>query len=336
MIRSTLHYTTIVATSLLLSVVLLACGSTAPAPSGASSSGPAPKFVIGMSQANNAEPWRQAMNAQITAAAVQHPEIQIVFADAAQNNAKQIADIEQFLEQGIDLLIVSPNEATPLTNVVAKAYDKGIPVIVLDRKVNGDKYTLWIGADNKEIGKRAGVYAASWCAQRNLRPCTVVELRGLEGSSPAQERGDGFREGIATNADVKIIASQNADWLDDKAITLGQAMLQSNTHVDVVYAHNDPMAEGAYTAAQNLNKDLGQILFIGIDALPTPTGGITSVLDGRIGASYVYPTGGAEAVEWAVKILEQKITPPKDIILETEEVTSANAAELLKKFGGDQ
>lgn len=336
MIRSIVRPTAIAAISLMLSTVLLACASTVPAPSGTSTSGPTPKFVIGMSQANNAEPWRQAMNAQIAAAAAQYPELQIIFADAAQNNAKQIADIEKLLEQGIDLLIISPNEATPLTNVVAKAYDKGIPVIVLDRKVNGDKYTLWIGADNKAIGKRAGTYVAVWCAQHNYKPCHVIELRGLEGSTPALERGDGFREGIATNSDVKIIASQNADWLGDKAIPLGQAMLQSNQHVDVVYAHNDPMAEGAYTAAQNLGKDLGQILFIGIDALPTSTGGIKSVLDGRIGVTYVYPTGGAQAVEWAVKILEQKATPPKDIILETEEVTHTNAAELLNKYGGAQ
>ena len=101
-----------------------------------------------MSQANKGEPWRQAMNDQIAAAAAAHPEFEVVFADAAQNNAKQVADVENFIQQGIDLLIISPNEAAPLTDVVAKAYDKGIPVIVLDRKVNGDKFTMWIGADN--------------------------------------------------------------------------------------------------------------------------------------------------------------------------------------------
>ena len=106
------------------------------------------KFLIGMSQANKGEPWRQAMNDQIAAAAAQYPELEVVFADAAQNNTKQVADVENFIQQGIDLLIISPNEAAPLTDVVAKAYDQGIPVIVLDRKVNGDKYTMWIGADN--------------------------------------------------------------------------------------------------------------------------------------------------------------------------------------------
>src|SRR3982751_5645988 len=102
-------------------------------------------YLIGMSQANKGEPWRQAMNDQIAAAAAAHPELKVAFADAAQNNTKQVSDVEHFIQQGIDLLVISPNEADPLTDVVAKAYDKGIPVIVLDRKVKGEKYTMWIG-----------------------------------------------------------------------------------------------------------------------------------------------------------------------------------------------
>ena len=144
------------------------------------------KFLIGMSQANKGEPWRQAMNDQIAAAAKAYPELEVVFADAAQNNAKQVADVENFLQQGIDLLIISPNEAAPLTDVVAKAFDKGIPVIVLDRKVNGEKYTMWIGADNVLIGQKAGEYVAKWCKDKAIAPCNVLEIRGLEGATPAK------------------------------------------------------------------------------------------------------------------------------------------------------
>src|SRR6185312_14351611 len=129
---------------------------------GNSSPGGGQKFLIGMSQANKGEPWRQAMNDQIAAAAKAHPELDVQFADAAQDNAKQVQQVETFLTQGISLLIISPNEAAPLTDVVAKAFDKGIPVIVLDRKVNGDKFTMWIGADNTLIGKQAGEYVADW------------------------------------------------------------------------------------------------------------------------------------------------------------------------------
>ena len=140
-------------------------------------------YLIGMSQANKGEPWRQAMNDQIQAAVDKHPNLKVVFADAAQNNAKQVADVENFLQQKVDLLLISPNEAGPLTDVVAKAYDASTPVIVLDRKVNGDKYTLWIGADNTAIGKKAGQYVANWAKINRRAPCNVVELRGLEAVS---------------------------------------------------------------------------------------------------------------------------------------------------------
>jgi ribose transport system substrate-binding protein len=274
------------------------------------------------------------MNDQIAAAVAKHPELQVVFADAAQNNAKQVADVENFISQGIDLLIISPNEAAPLTDVVAKAYDKGIPVIVLDRKVLGDKYTEWIGADNTLIGQKAGEFIAKWCKDNSRAPCNVAEIRGLEGSTPAKERGDGFRKGIAGNTDVKIIASQNADWLREKAIPVSQAMFQANPVIDVVYGHNDPMGEAAIISAQNAKKDLTKMAFVGIDGLPTPDGGIRSVMDGRLTVTYVYPTGGAQAVDEAIKILEQGAKVDKTMVLQTEEVTKANAAALLAKFGG--
>ncbi len=290
-------------------------------------------YLIGMSQANRGEPWRQAMNDQIAAAAASHPELEVVFSDAAQDNARQVADVENFLQQGIDLLIISPNEAAPLTDVVAAACEQNVPVIVLDRKVNGDQFTMWIGADNVEIGRRAGERAAAFCEEQGHDPCNVLEIRGLEGSTPAQERGDGFREGIAGNPAVAIIASQNADWLRERAIPVSQSMFQANPDVHVVYAHNDPMAEAAVISAQNANKDPKTLLFVGVDALPTPDGGIRSVQAGRIGVTYVYPTGGAEAIDWAVRILEKNEKPPKTLVLETDEVTKANADALLAKYG---
>src|SRR5215204_1689471 len=291
-------------------------------------------YLIGMSQANEGEPWRQAMNDQIAAAAGAHPELEVVFADAAQNNAKQVADVENFLQQGIDLLIISPNEAAPLTDVVAKVCAEGVPVIVLDRKVNGDQFTMWIGANNVEIGRRAGEYAANYCEEKSLNPCNIIEIRGLEGSTPAKERGDGFREGIAGNPNATIIAQQNADWLREKAIPVSQAMFQANPDVNVVYTHNDPMTEAAIISAQNAGLNMDNLLFIGIDALPTPDGGIRSVIDGRIDVTYVYPTGGAEAIDYAVQILEQGVTPPAEVALETEEVVPENAQQLLDKYTG--
>jgi ribose transport system substrate-binding protein len=292
-------------------------------------------YLIGMSQANEGEPWRQAMNDQIAAASAEHPNLDVVFADAAQDNAQQVADVEGFLSQGIDLLIISPNEAAPLTEVVARACAEGVPVIVLDRKVEGDQYTMWIGADNELIGEQAGAYAANWCTEEGHDPCQVGEIRGLEGSTPAQERGDGFRTGSESNTALEITASQNADWLREQAVPVSQSMFQANPDLNVLYAHNDPMAEAAIISAESMGIDLDSLLVIGIDGLPTPDGGLRSVIDGRIDVTYVYPTGGAEAIDWAVEILGGNTTPPKEVVLETVEVTSDNAQEVYEQFGGE-
>lgn len=287
-------------------------------------------FLIGMSQSNLGEPWRVAMNDQIAAAAEQYPELEVVFADAAQDNSKQIADVENFIVQQVDLLIISPNEAKPLTAVVKKAYDSGIPVIVLDRKVEGDAFTQYIGGDNKLIGKKAGEYVAKNFGDKGAK---IVEIKGLEGSTPQQERHDGFMEAIEGFDKLDVVVSQSSDWLRDKAITVMEAAIQSQDQIDIVYGHNDPAAVGAYIAAKNANM-ADDIVFIGIDALPTPDGGIKSVINGELTVTYVYPTGGAEAIENAYEILVNQGEVERSIILDTVEITAENAEEMYKQFGG--
>lgn len=289
-------------------------------------------YTIAMSQANRAEPWREAMDTQILAASKAHPELKVVFADARQDNAKQVTDVENFIQQKVDLLIISPNEAAPLTAVVKKAFDSGIPVIVLDRAVLGEAYTMFIGADNVKIGEMAGKYVAKWCGDNKRAPCNILEIKGLSGSPPAADRHNGFIAGLAANKNIKIVANPTADWLREKALPAAAAAFQANATIDVVYGHNDPMAEGAYIAAKNAGKDLSKILFVGIDSLPTPDGGIMSVLQKRLGATFVYPTGGSQAIDWAVKILEQKAKPPRKVVLSTEQVDPTTAPALCKKF----
>ncbi len=289
------------------------------------------KYLIGMSQANKAEPWRTAMNQQIEDAATAEG-FDIVFADAAQDNAKQVSDIENFLTQGVDLLIVSPNEAAPLTDEINKVWKACIPVIVLDRNITNTDYSMFIGANNVAIGEAAGEYVAQWCKDNNLAPCNVGEIRGLEGAPPAKDRGDGFRTGIAMNPDVSIIASQNADWLREKAVPAANAMLSANENINVLYGHNDPMAEGAYLAAQAAGKDLSKILFVGIDGLPTADGGIESVLQGRLGVTFVYPTGGKQAIAWAKAILTQDIVPPLWVELPFSRIDPTDAQDVCNEF----
>jgi len=142
------------------------------------------KYTIGFSQCNSAEPWREAMNKEIMAEAAKYPELKIVISDGQQDNSKQVADVENFIVQEVDILLISPNEAQPLTKVVEKAYNTGIPVVVLDRKILTDKFTVFIGADNVKIGKAAGEYAAKILNGKGK----VLELWGLKGSTPAMER----------------------------------------------------------------------------------------------------------------------------------------------------
>lgn len=202
-------------------------------------------------------------------------------------------------------------------------------MVVLDRKVDGDAYTTWIGADNVEIGRAAGRYVAEKLLPNGGK---VGEIRGLAGSTPAKERGDGFREAIA-GKNIEIIASADGDWLREKGQAQADAMFKAHPDIQVLYSHNDPMAEGAYLAAKSAGRDQS-MKFIGIDALPIPSGGIKAVEQGRLSATFVYPTAGKEAVETAKKILVDCQQVPKTQTLQTQLITKENAAEVYAKANG--
>ncbi|WP_112247045.1 substrate-binding domain-containing protein [Kribbella monticola] len=319
------------AAAAVLALVLAGCGTTnertSDNPQAASSKkckGADGKYVIGMSQANVAEPYRQRMDDDIKAAAKDVPQFEVKFADAAQDNAKQVADVENYITQQVDLLIISPNEAKPLTAVVKKAYDKGIPVLVLDRKVEGDAYTGFIGGDNVEIGTQAGKYIAE-----KLLPNggNVVELKGLAGATPQAERHEGFLAGIKENPKVKVIAAASGDWLREKGQAQMDALLKANPKIDVVFSHNDPMAEGAYLAAKAVGREK-EMKFTGIDALPIPSGGIKAVEQGRLSATFTYPTNGKEAIAAAKKLLIDCGTIEKTQTLHTRLIDKSNATQI--------
>ncbi|MFC7345024.1 substrate-binding domain-containing protein [Saccharopolyspora griseoalba] len=288
--------------------------------------GPDGKYTIGMSQANLAEPYRVRMDDDIRKAAEKVPQFEVQFADAAKDNSQQVSDVENFITKQVDLLMISPNEAAPLTDVVRKAYNEGIPVVVLDRKVNGEAYTSHIGADNVDIGRRAGQYFKDTLLPQGGK---IVQIKGLSGSTPAAEREKGFKEGIRGSG-VEIAATADGEW----ERTVGQqkmdALLKSHPDVQAVYSQNDPMAEGAWLAAQSAGKK--DLKFVGIDGLPIPSGGIKAVEAGRLSATFVYPTGGKEAVETAKKLLIDCQKVPKTQTLQTERVTQDNAAEVYARL----
>jgi ribose transport system substrate-binding protein len=266
-------------------------------------------FTIGMSQCNRGEPWRVQMDQDIELAAKKHPELKVVFKDASNDTLRQRAHVEEFVSAGVDLIIISPKEAAPLTPPVARAVEAGIPVIVLDRRVLGDKYTCFIGADNKLIGREAG----KWIVKKLGGKGKVVELMGLMTSTPGQDRHTGFREGIK-GSEIEIIFEADMKWLEPDARKEMESALARFDEIDLVYAHNDPGAHGAWLAAKD-------IMFVGIDALPHE--GVVYVKRGILDATFQYPTGGAEAIDVALKILNgEKV--PKEITLGSRIFTKEN------------
>jgi len=270
-----------------------------------------------MSQCNLGEPWRVQMNADVKAAADKHPELKVVFKDAQNDTLKQRAHVEEFVSAGVDLLIISPKEAQPLTEPVAKAVKAGIPVIVLDRAVLGEEYTCFIGADNKKIGKAAG----EWIKETLGGKGKVVELKGLMTSMPGQDRHTGFRAGIE-GSEIEVVFEADMKWLEPNARKEMESALARFEEVDIVYAHNDPGAHGAYLAAKAAGRE-GAIKFVGIDALPHE--GVAYVTQGILAATFQYPTGGAEAIDVALKILAGE-TVPKKIVLGSRIFSKDNVA----------
>jgi ribose transport system substrate-binding protein len=263
-------------------------------------------YTIGMSQCNLGEPWRVEMNAQIKAAADKHPNLQVIFKDAQNDTLKQRSHVEEFVSAGVDLIIITPKEAQPLTEPIAKAMDAGIPVIVLDRAVLGDKYSCFIGADNKKIGRAAG----EWIVKKLGGKGKLVELKGLMTSTPGQDRDSGFREGIAGSG-LEVVFDADMKWLEPNARQEMESALARFNKIDCVYAHNDPGAHGAYLAAKAAGREK-EMIFVGIDALPQE--GVAYVQQGILDATFQYPTGGGEAIDTALKILQGE-TVPKKIVL---------------------
>ena len=208
------------------------------------------KYVIGFSQANNAEPYRAHVNDELTAAAAKVPQFTLQIADGAGNVNTQTSQMDNFITQKVDLILISPFEAAPLTPAVARAMKAGIPVIELDRKTVGDPgkdYTAFIGGDNFKIAEEAGKYMADKLLPQGG---DVAVLEGLPSSTPAVERLDGFKAGVKANSKIKVVAEQAADWLPDKAQTAFAAMLQAHPDIKAIYASNDMMAAGRAARGQ--------------------------------------------------------------------------------------
>jgi ribose transport system substrate-binding protein len=302
------------------------CAQSAPSSSAGAGAGGKKQFVVGYSQSNNAEPYRAQLNLQLQYFIKKYPDLKLLpITDAAQDSGRQVSQVQNFIQQKVDVLIVSPNEPAPLTAAVQQACDAHIPVLILDRTVNTDCYTSFIGGDNYQIGKMAGEAAV----QALPNGGNVAELQGLLSDQPQIDRDKGFRDAI-NGHNINIVYHQEAKWLKANATTIMQQWLAQPTKIDAVYGENDDMALGAVLAAQGANK-ADQIKFIGIDGLAIPTGGIRAVQQGQMYTTFIYPTGAEQAAKTAEAIVNKQ-TVDKKQTLQTTQIAKDNAAQIYQQY----
>ena len=283
------------------------------------------KYRIGVSQCSD-DIWRDKQNSELQIGAYFHDNVELRFAVAYDSDERQIQQIDSLVGAGIDLLIVAPNQVSTISPAIDRAYDKGIPVIVFERKTNTKKYTAYMGADNYEMGHLMGEYVATRLNERGR----IIEVMGLKGSSPAIERHNGFREAIAEHPGIQVVATLQGDWTEPTAYNTVKQWLDKNKDaagkIDLVFGMNDRTAMGARKAFEEAGGALP--LFCGIDGLPGENGGIRLVQDSLLDASYIYPTHGDQLLQLAVDILEGN-PYEKETKLMSALVTQDNARVLL-------
>jgi len=267
------------------------------------------KYRIGFAQCTNTENWKKVTLAGMQRELSFHPGTELIYRSANDNSDLQVKQIKELIGMNLDILLVSPNEAAPLTSVVEEAYNSGIPVVIIDRKTSSDLYTAFIGINNYELGKMAGNYVAELFHDTT----NIIEVIGLKGSTPSSDRQLGFEQGIRQNPKIHIKTRLHGDWLKDPA---KEAFLQIKDQLaptDVVFAQNDPMALGAYEVYKSLGMEK-TVKFFGVDGLPGPGGGIQLVSDKILQATFLNPTGGEEAIQVAFKILGKQSFSRENIL----------------------
>ena len=279
------------------------------------------KYIIGVSQCSE-DIWRNWQNSEMQMEANFHEGVELRFATAHDDSKLQSQQIGDLIESGIDLLIVAPNQRSSVSPAIDRAFDKGIPVIVFERKTDSHKYTAFVSADNYEMGRQMGRYVVNRLNGKGR----VMEVLGLEGSSPAEERHKGFTDALK-ESDVEIVATIQGDWTETKAYEAVRNYKGDFTSIDLVFGHNDRSALGARKAFQERMKTSALPLFCGIDGLPGENGGIRQVRDSLLDASYIYPTRGDQLLLLALDILNGK-PYEKETMLTSALVTPENAEVL--------
>ena len=297
---------------------------------GCGSGGDDGKYLIGFSQVTVKEPWRVVFNEKLREKAESMSDkVELIMLDADDKTENQVEHMKTFITKGVDAILISPKEASGCSKVIEEATDMGIPVIVLDRETTYKKYAAFIGGDNMEIGREVGKYIVEVLGGQGNAKGVVYEICGGLAATPAQERRNGFHEIVDREAGIEVIGGLDGDWKLDKAKAIAQDALQIHENIDVIYAHNDPMAYGAYQAAEELGR-ADDIKFVGIDGLPHE--GCVWVRDGILDATFLYPTPGVKGLEVAVEILDgiREVKPGEKIDLPTARITKENVDQYLR------
>lgn len=276
-------------------------------------------YKIGVSQCSQ-DDWRMKMNDEIEREIMFHEDATVEIRSADDSNSKQIEDIRYFVDNGFDIIIVSPNEAAALTPIIKKVYDQGIPVVIFDRNINGNTYTARIGVDDAALGRSAAHYALHMLGNG----AKAIEIFGLKGSTPAEGRHDGFVKEFERNGG-ELLTSIPGNWNKEDAMMVVDSLLRIYPDVDLIYAHNDRMAIGASEVAHKHGRD--NIRIIGIDAAPNI--GIRAVADSVIDATFLYPTEGHRLIQIALAILKNEPYKKETILPISSAVDLSNADILL-------
>lgn len=276
------------------------------------------KFLIGFSQCCD-DPWRDVMNSEMYRELAFHPEIGFEMRVAQSNSEIQVEQIRELASLGIDLLIVSPNESTPLTSAVEEVYRSGIPVLLIDRETDSELYTAYIGADNYEIGKTA----ANYIANRLNGKGKVIEIQFSLSMSPAYERSLGFRDALKEHSGLEVIAELNTGSRIEEVNDQLPSLLKQYPDANVIFGLTDLLAEKSYEVAREMGV-ADSIFFVGVDGIPGTGRGIQAVEDGILDASMLYPTGGADAIRLSLAILNH-LPFEKENVLQTTVIDQSNA-----------
>lgn len=269
------------------------------------------------------------MNAEMERELLLHPEMSITHRIAYGSNELQCAQIDSFIRERVDLLIVSPNEAEEVKPAVTRAYRAGIPVIVADRRVSGDDWTAFIGGDNYRVGQMMAEWLIDLQAEKE-EPIQVLEVAGLSGSTPATLRHQGLIDRLSQMDGIQPqIATVIGVWYKEDAYKVVSEYLSKNKHLDAIVAQNDLMAIGSAEAVRDaIGYNENSIHIMGVDGIML---GLQAIMNGTIECSATYPSRGDMIIETAAKILAGEPFE-RDTILETILIDKRIANPMLVEY----